>query len=174
MTALTTGASTTLLEGAPRGLVIDVYWDSGFVPCEAVMFVCGATGRVLSDDYFVFYNQERSPRGEVLHRRYPSVLPQRAQFQIHVAALPQAAEQLDVVLTAQEEDLEHVTDVRLVVWDPNTGGDLARYEAPAAGPVRSSLLGQLYRQQGRWKMRALGVHYDRDLALVAQEHGVNV
>jgi stress response protein SCP2 len=174
MTALTTGASTTLLDGAPQALVVDVFWDSGRVPCETVMFVCGATGRVLSDEYFVFYNQERSPGGEVIHRRYPTLLPQRAQFQIHVAALPQVAEQLDVVLTAQEGDLEHVTDVRLVVWDPGTGDDLASYEAPAAGPARSSLLGQLYRHQGTWKVRALGAHYDRDLALVAQEHGVNV
>lgn len=174
MTPLTEGASSKLLEGAPQALVVDVSWDSGRVPCAAVMFVCGAAGRVLSDDYFVFYNKPRSPGGEVIHHRYPSDFPQRAQFQIHIAALPTVAQQLDVVLTALKGDLEHVTDVRLVVWDPATGRDLASFEAPPAGPARSSLLGQLYRHQGTWEMRALGVHYDRDLAHVAQERGVNV
>lgn len=173
MTRLTTGGNTLLLNGRPQGVVVDVTWDSGAIPCEAVMFVCGPSGRVLSNDYFVFHDMQRSPGGEVFHRSEPAEVAQRAQFLIHMAALPSAAEQMDVVLATRERDLEHVTDVQVLVWDPASGRELARYDAPSAGAVRSTVLGRFYLHAGVWKFMALEDHHDRDVHAVAQEYGVS-
>lgn len=171
MTALATG-STAALGGSPRALVIDVSWNSGFIPCEAVLFVCTTAGRALSDSYVLSDGRVRTPGGEVFRRTHPADHPQRAQFPIDLAALPQEAGLLDVVLTARAGDLEHVSDVEVLLWDPTTGSDLAGYRPGPAAPARSTLLVQVFRARRGWQVRALGSHYDRDLAAVAQERGV--
>lgn len=149
---------------------------------DAQAIVTDANDRVLSDDYFVFFNNKRSPRGEVeLSGDNLTGAGEGADETITARLSMLQSEAAKVVLlinlynaAALNQTFGQVKNafVRIVAG----GQVLVEYDLDEDFATAVVVVaGELYRANGNgeWKFKAIGQGYD-DLAKVAKDYGVNV
>lgn len=169
-------ASVTLITGSNTGveeteeLWVTVEWDSTPAELDVSCFLVGADGKVLSDAYFVFYNQPSDPDGCVQMERageravrFRVRLDQLAKTQIHKCVW---AATLDGAGTFAEV-------AGCVIRAQGAASDI-RYPILEATQEKSLVFAELYRHQGRFKLRAVGRGYHGGLKPLAEAHGVEV
>jgi stress response protein SCP2 len=126
-----------------------------------------ASGKVRSDDDFIFYNQ---PNGPGVQLQPPSTL------QLSLAAVPAEIEK--IVLTASLDGSGPSTfgaagQVSVSVLD-GSGAEVASFAPTGLGPETALLLVEIYRRQGEWKVRAVGQGYASGLEGIATDFGITV
>lgn len=151
---------------------------------DASAFVLTENGRVLNDDWFVFFNNLKSPDGSVTHMGDDLTggdgNNDDEQIKIDLLALPERATKIDVSVTIYDADGRNQTFgqirqafVRIV--DDSTGNELARYDlSENASSETAMVFGQLYREGDSWNFRAVGQGYSSGLYGLCAERGVNV
>ena len=139
--------------GAPDGL-------------DFTCFALDASEHVLADDWFVFYNQPASPGGAI------RLDLQRAEFLIHLEALPGAVRKCIFIATPDSGGFRTIDDIALSALP--AAGDSARFRLAEPVDCRSLLLAELYRYNDVWKIRAKGEGLKHDLAALAGAFGVCV
>ncbi|MFI1141974.1 TerD family protein [Streptomyces sp. NPDC020780] len=155
-------------------------WTSGAgVPdVDASALLLGASGRVRSDEDFVFYNQPRHPSGLV--RR----LPKRSTpegltdtIEADLAALDPSVDQVVIAASCDEAAFEQVSDLRISLYDAASpdGEPLAVFDVRAETGEESAIIcGELYRRGDSWKFRAVGQGYPNGLVGLATAFGISV
>ena len=126
-----------------------------------------ASGKVRSDDDFIFYNQ---PNGPGVQLQPPSTL------QLNLPAVPAEIEK--IVLTASLDGSGPATfgaagQVSISVRD-GSGAEIASFAPTGLGPETALLLVEIYRRQGAWKVRAVGQGYASGLEGIATDFGITV
>lgn len=164
--------------GALDGVVVGVTWDVGSLDTDLCALVCGPERKVLSDDHFLFWSNGATPdRSVFLRSRGAGQGTDRAQVIVALADLPAAAERIVVTLATVVEgaDLGGLRSLRMRVLDPHNGRELAGYSMGAELSRESCLIvGEIYRHQGKWKVRAVGQGYHAGLAALGTDFGVSV
>ncbi|MDG9701807.1 TerD family protein [Streptomyces sp. DH37] len=149
---------------------------------DASALLCGG-GRVLGDEYFVFYNNLKSPEGSVEHTGDELVGGTGGDDETILVDLAQVPERVDkVVFSVSIHDAENrrqtfgqVTDAYIRVVNQADGNELARYDLTEdASSETAMIFGELYRYGGEWKFRAVGQGYASGLRGIALDFGVNV
>ncbi|MFR9675033.1 TerD family protein [Streptomyces sp. TR02-1] len=150
---------------------------------DASALLC-AGGRVLGDEYFVFYNNLTSPDGSVEHTGDELVGGTGSDDDETVLVdLPQVPAQVDrIVFAVSIHDAEsrnqafgQVTDAYIRVVNQEDGQELARYDLTEDASTETAMIfGELYRHGGEWKFRAVGQGYASGLRGIALDFGVNV
>jgi stress response protein SCP2 len=140
--------------------------SSGTVVDLAALLVT-ASGKVRSDDDFIFYNQ---PNGPGVQLQPPSTL------QLNLPAVPAEIEK--IVLTASLDGSGPATfgaagQVTISVRD-GSGAEAASFAPTGLGPETALLLVEIYRRQGDWKVRAVGQGYASGLEGIATDFGITV
>ncbi|MCX5195571.1 TerD domain-containing protein [Streptomyces sp. NBC_00249] len=134
-----------------------------------------ATGRVRSDDDFVFYNQPVHRSGAVRHegRREDGT---GSAFETITVALSGVEEEIGTVVVAASTDgtFGQVSGLYVRVLDAESGAETARFDATDATSETALVLGELYRRAGAWKFRAVGQGYAAGLAGLATDFGITV
>jgi tellurium resistance protein TerD len=176
---LTKGGNTVLgADGSLPALVLGVTWEIGGLDTDVCALVCGPERKVLSDEHFLFWGNVSTPdRSVFLRSRPPGEGTDRAQVQVALADLPASADRIVVTLATivENADLAGLRSLRMRVLDPRDGNELASYAMGAELSRESCLIvGELYRHQGNWKVRAVGQGYHSGLAALSTEFGVNV
>jgi stress response protein SCP2 len=127
------------------------------------VLLIGASGHVDRDEDFIFYNNPRSADGAV------TLTANTAR--IDTALLAQTCERLILVISAG--DGESTGDVTGVLHQP--GGETSFQFRPADPAGVSALVwGELYRRNGKWRLRTVGQGWSDGLAGLARDYGVNV
>jgi stress response protein SCP2 len=126
-----------------------------------------ASGKVRSDDDFIFYNQ---PNGPGVRLQPPSTL------HLDLNAVP--AEIDKIVLTASLDGTGPATfgaagALSVSVLD-GSGAEVASFAPTGLGPETALLLVEVYRRQGAWKVRAVGQGYASGLEGIATDFGITV
>ncbi|MGW0789554.1 TerD family protein [Streptomyces sp. NPDC002911] len=181
MTAMThamlKGSNVPLDAMAVRAVL---HWTPGAdVPdVDASALLIGPTGRVRSDEDFVFYNQPRHPSGLV--RR----LPKRSgpegltdTIEADLSSLDPSVEQVVIAASCDEAAFERVTDLRISLYDAASaaGEPLAVFDVRAeTGEETAVICGELYRRGDSWKFRAVGQGYPTGLVGLATAFGISV
>ncbi|MFF5896155.1 TerD family protein [Streptomyces argenteolus] len=150
----------------------------GVPDVDASALLIGASGRVRSDEDFVFYNQPRHPSGLV--RR----LPKRSgpegltdTIEADLAALDPSVDQVVIAASCDEEAFERVRDLRISLYDAASadGEPLAVFDVRAeTGEETAVICGELYRRGDGWKFRAVGQGYPTGLVGLATAFGISV
>lgn len=139
---------------------------------DTQIFMLGANNKVLGDDWFVFYGNERSPDGSV------QVGSDFAQV-----FLPQVAPEVDkiaLVLSIYEgqdrgQHFGNVYNLGLQLRDQNTNQGLLSFQLPqSTDQVTCMTIGELYRKGGVWRFSAVGQGLSTDLAGLCGFYGVNL
>lgn len=154
---------------------VELGWQSGpGVPDADASALLLVSGKVRSDNDFVFYNQPNHPSGAVRHvgkRPGPTVTDTLS------VNLAQVEAQIDTIVIAASSDggtFGQFPGLYVRVLDAASGAEAARFDSTGATTETAFVLGELYRRQGAWKFRAVGQGYATGLAGLATDYGISV
>lgn len=189
--SLTKGGNVNLSKEAPGGLTavaVGLGWDArtttgGTFDLDASAIACGANGKVLSDEHFVYYNHLDSPDGTIHHTGDNLTGDGDGDdevINIDLANTPTATEKIVFPVSIYEaaekgENFGQVSNAYIRVVDQTTGNELARYDLSEDASTETAMVfGELYRNGADWKFRAIGQGYASGLAGIARDYAVSV
>ncbi|MFM9369551.1 restriction endonuclease [Streptomyces sp. Da 82-17] len=156
--------------------VLGMMW-AGSVALDVCALVCRGD-QVLAEDYFVFFNNLRTPDGSV--RAEQPTAPDRASIKVCFDALPRSADRLVLVAAVDPEvnpqaDLSGFTDASIRLLDP----DLRELDRLGVSDGRSGetalVLGSFRRRSsGDWDFVPGGKGYSGGLEQLLQDYGIQV
>ena len=184
------GGNVSLAKAAPglRSVLIGLGWDARTTrgvefDLDASAFLLNASDRVLSDEYFVFYNNLTSPDGSVQHtgdNRTGEGEGDDESIRVELFDVPAEVSRIVVVVSIHEaiergQNFGQVRNAFIRVVDAATEVEVARYDLSEDASVETTMIfGELYRRDGDWKFRAVGQGYSSGLAGIARDFGVNL
>jgi tellurium resistance protein TerD len=182
--SLTKEAGSAGLAAVVVGLGWDVRTTTGVdYDLDASALLCGANGKVLSDNHFVFYNNLTSPDGTVVHtgdNRTGAGEGDDEQININLADMAPEVEKIVIPVSiddavASGQNFGQVSNAFIRVLNQANNTELARFDLSEDASVETAMIyGELYRHQGDWKFRAVGQGYASGLAGIIKDYGVNV
>ncbi len=147
--------------------------DTGFdFDLDTSAFILGENKKILADEYFVFYNNLKSPDGSVEHtgdnltgegegddesiRIDLTRIDPRATEICFVVTIHQAAE--------RRQNFGQVRNSFIRIYNSETGEEIARYDLEEDFSVETAVeFGRLYNKNGQWRFEAMGVGYKHGL-----------
>ncbi|XNL82494.1 TerD domain-containing protein [Actinomadura madurae] len=167
------GANTAVPVPSVR---VELGWQGGpGVPdADASALLLAETGRVRTDDDFVFYNQPAHASGAVRHegkQQGPTVLDILA---VDLNRVEPAIDKIVIAASSDGGTFGQFQGLYVRVVDAAAGTEVARFDSEGATSETAFVLGELYRRQGAWKFRAVGQGYDSGLAGLAGDFGISV
>ncbi|MFF4956508.1 TerD family protein [Streptomyces sp. NPDC001222] len=183
--SLTKGGNVSLSRRAPglTAVTVGLGWqaNTGY-ELDAGALLCDESGKVLSDEHFVFFNNLNSPDGAVRHSGGGSPVDGDDQrIHIDLARVPDQVAKIVFSVSVYESaarghSFGQVQLAHIRVLDQESGAELARYDLHPGGLSNETALvfGELYRHGAEWKFRAIGQGYAAGLAGIAADYGVDV
>ena len=182
--SLTKEAGDAGLTAVVVGLGWDVRTTTGVdYDLDASALLCGANGKVLSDNHFVFYNNLKSPDGAVEHtgdNRTGEGEGDDEQIKVDLAALGSDVHKIVIPVSIDDADAKgqnfgQVNNAFIRVVNQAGNTELARFDLTEDASTETAMIyGELYRHGSDWKFRAVGQGYASGLRGIVQDYGVNV
>jgi len=141
-------------------------------------FLLNSNGKVLGDDWFVFYGQTSSPDQSVTF--YSNAPNDREQIKIDFQKLHPSVQKIVFVLTineAFEKNLNFgmIKDAYIRIINQTTNSELVSFPMTEYYTnVISMIIGELYKHNGIWKFNAVGNGVAKDLSGLCKWYGVQV
>ena len=188
--SLAKGGNVSLSKEAPglTAVLIGLGWDARVTTghdfdLDASALACGASGRVLSDQHFIFFNNLVSPDGTIEHTGDnltgdgdgddEAIKIDLAKVSDDVAKIVFPVSIYDA--DARLQNFGQVSNAFIRVVNQENGVEIARYDLTEDASTETAMIfGEVYRHNGDWKFRAVGQGYASGLAGIARDYGVNV
>ena len=184
------GGNVSLSKEAPGltavtvGLGWDVRTTSGAdFDLDASAILCSSAGRVLADDYFVFYNNLRSPDGSVQHlgdNLTGGGDGDDEQINVNLVTVPAGVDKIVFPVSiydaeTRQQNFGQVNNAFIRVVNQTGGIEITRYDLSEDASTETAMVfGELYRHGAEWKFRAVGQGYSSGLRGIALDYGVSV
>ena len=188
--SLSKGGNVSLTKQAPglTAVVVGLGWDERTTSgqdfdLDASALMLTASGRILSDEHFVFFNNLTSPDGSVEHtgdNLTGTGEGDDEQIKVDLSRVPAEVDRIVFPVSIYEADnrrqnFGQVRNAFIRVVNSADGAELTRYDlSEDASSETAMIFGELYRHAGDWKFRAVGQGYSSGLAGIARDYGVNV
>ncbi|WP_295387944.1 TerD family protein [uncultured Thiodictyon sp.] len=185
---LTKGGNVSLTKEAPgiSKIRFGLGWDArstdgAAFDLDAVAVVVGADGKVLSQPYFVFFNNLATPDKSVVHQGDNRTGEGEGDDEVIAVDLPKLpAESAKVVFAAtiyeadtRKQNFGQVANAYIRAVDEATGAEVMRFDLSEDFSTETSLVfGELYRREAEWKFKAIGAGYADGLAGLVRDYGV--
>ncbi len=149
---------------------------------DALALLITATGKVGSDTDFVFFNNLKTPDGNVEHtgdNRTGEGTGDDEAIKVNLAGLTSDVQKIVLaanIFGAEEhgQTFGQVRNAYIRLLDQD-GNEIARFDLSEDFADKTTVLfGELYRHGEIWKFRALGESYDSGMKGLALDYGVNV
>jgi tellurium resistance protein TerD len=188
--SLTKGGNVSLTKQAPQltavnvGLGWDVRTTTGVdFDLDASALALDESGKIVSDQHFVYFNNLRSPDGAIEH--VGDNLTGQGDgddevIKVDLAAIPANVSSIVFPVSVYDADSRgqsfgQVRNAFIRVVDQATSNELARYDLTEDASTETAMVfGELYRNGAEWKFRATGQGYASGLAGIARDFGVNL
>ncbi|MFJ1702016.1 TerD family protein [Kitasatospora sp. NPDC088346] len=186
---LAKGGNVSLTKAAPNltQVQIGLGWDArsttgASFDLDASALLCSG-GKVLGDEYFVFYNNLKSPEGSVEHQGDNLTGDGDGDDEVVQVHLDLVPAQVDKVVFAvsiydaesRQQSFGQVANAYIRVVNTADDSEIARYDLSEDASTETAMIfGEIYRYQGEWKFRAVGQGYASGLRGIVQDFGVNV
>lgn len=138
--------------------------------------VCDSSGRAISDDHLVFFNQIASPDGAVAFVGGED----QEQIDVNFELVPPEVAKIAFIVYVDPDvrgpgTFGSVRRAHIRVADAKDR-ELVRFDIPAGAKdnINAMMFGELYRHGGGWKFRALGQGYATGLQGVADDFRISV
>ncbi|MDJ0346124.1 TerD family protein [Streptomyces sp. H10-C2] len=187
---LAKGGNVSLSKEAPglSAVTVGLGWDvrtttGADYDLDASAILCDASGKVVSDQHFVFFNNLRSPDGSVVHsgdNLTGGGDGDDEQIQINLATVPAEVAKIAFPVSIYEgekrgQSFGQVRNAFIRVVNQAGGAELTRYDLTEDASTETAMVfGELYRNGTEWKFRAIGQGYASGLGGIAQDFGVNI
>ncbi|MFB7127888.1 MULTISPECIES: TerD family protein [Streptomycetaceae] len=188
--SLSKGGNVSLTKEAPglSAVTVGLGWDvrtttGAEFDLDASAIVLNADGKVLSNGHFVFFNNTSTPDNTVVHtgdNRTGEGAGDDESININLAGLPVEAAKITFPVTiydgtARGQNFGQVRNAYIRVVNAAGGAEIARYDLSEDAATETAMIfGELYRNNGEWKFRAVGQGYASGLAGIAQDFGVQL
>ena len=164
-----------------KKIKVNFGWNVKNPACDVDVsaFLLSGNGKVVGDDYFVFYGQESSPEKSVLFKNVETANVLEV-FDIDTAVLNPAVAKIVFVMTindALENSLNFsmLKDAYIQIADPLNNTELASFLVEEYyNNINSMMMGEIYLHNGAWKFNAIGNGVNKDLAGLCEFYGVAV
>lgn len=139
-------------------------------------FALDAAGKLVNDDYMVFYNQLTSPCGQIKLIHYESQPTAnkgiQAEFEVNLSKLATNIDSLFFVLSANTP-LNQVQSLEIGIWQQSQKVQV-EYQAAGFAQQQASMLMQLYRKSDVWRVSNVAQGFNGGLAAIVQHFGGDV
>ena len=142
---------------------------------DASVFLLGASGKVNSDDDFVFYGNLKHKSGAVEHlgdNLTGAGEGDDEEIKIDLSKVPENVEKIDFTVTIYEADerkqnFGQVENAFIRVVNAENNQELIRYDLGEDFSIETAVvIGELYRNKGEWKFNAIGSGFSGGLECV--------
>ncbi len=188
--SLKKGGNVSLSKEAPglSAITVGLGWDPRATDgkefdLDASAFTLKADGKVRADGDFIFYNNKVSSDGSVVHNgdnRTGEGEGDDETIDIDLSKVPADIDKVAIAVTIDEADTRgqsfgQVGGAFIRVLNKDGGAEIARYDLSEDYSTETAVIfGEIYRNGGDWKFRAVGQGYAGGLAPLARNFGVNV
>ena len=186
--SLAKGGNVNLSKIAPGLLLLTVGlgWaarvtDGDSFDLDSSVFMLKADGKIRTDADFIFYNNLKSTCGSVVHsgdNRDGKADGDDETISVDLSKVPTDVERIVFAVTIHEaatrrQNFGIVSNAFIRVVNQTDKTELARYDLSEDASTDASMaFGELYRHNGEWKFRALGVGGPGGLEKLASSYGV--
>ena len=188
--SLSKGGNVSLSKEDPnlKNVLVGLGWDTRSTDgadfdLDASVFLLADSGKVRSDQDFIFYNNLRSSDGSVEHtgdNRTGVGEGDDEAVKVALDRVPTDVSKITVAVTIHDgegrrQNFGMVSNAFIRVVNNDTGKELARYDLSEDASTETAMIfGEVYRHNAEWKFRAVGQGYAGGLGPLARNFGVNV
>ena len=188
--SLSKGGNVSLTKVAPglKAIQIGLGWDvratdGAAFDIDASVFLTKSDGKVRNDADFIFYNNKKSSDGSVEHlgdNRTGAGEGDDEAVKVDLERVPPEVEKISVAITIHEADTRKqnfgmISKAFVRVVNQADNVELARYDLSEDASIETALVfGEVYRNAGEWKFKAVGQGFQGGLGPMAKNFGVNV
>ncbi|MCL2160427.1 MAG: TerD family protein [Betaproteobacteria bacterium] len=188
--SLQKGGNVNLSKTAPSmsKMLVGLGWDvratdGAEFDLDASAFLLNASGRVRTDTDFIFYNCPRSTDGSVEHggdNRTGAGDGDDETIMIDLGKVPADIEKIAICVTIHDADARRqnfgmVSAAYVRCVDAASNAEIAKYDLSEDASVETAMIfGEIYRNGGDWKFKAIGQGFQGGLGPLARNYGVNV
>ena len=188
--SLSKGGNVSLTKEAPglTAVIVGLGWDVRTTTgtdfdLDASALLLNNSGKVASDQHFIFFNNLKSPDGSVEHTGDNLTGEGEGDdeaIKVNLAGVPAEVDKIVVTVSiydaeARQQSFGQVRNAFIRVVNQADDRELARYDLSEDASTETAMIfGELYRSGEEWKFRAVGQGYSAGLAGIARDFGVNV
>ena len=188
--SLSKGGNVSLSKEAPglTAVLVGLGWDARSTTgadfdLDASALMLGTDGKILSDGHFVFFNNLTSPDGSVEHTGDNLTGEGEGDdeaIKVNLAGVPAECDKIVFPVSIYDaesrgQSFGQVRNAFIRVVNQAGGAEITRYDLSEDASTETAMVfGELYRNAGEWKFRAVGQGYASGLAGIAKDFGVNV
>ncbi len=188
--SLSKGGNVSLSKEAPglKKILIGLGWDTratdgAAFDLDASVFLLAETGKVRSDADFIFYNNKTDAASSVEHlgdNLSGEGEGDDEQVKVMLDNVPADIAKLSVAVTIHDaatrnQNFGMVSNAFMRVLNAEGGAEIARYDLSEDASTETAMIfGEIYRNNGEWKFKAIGQGFAGGLAPLATNFGVNV
>ncbi|GAB3570568.1 TerD family protein [Spirosoma luteolum] len=147
---------------------------------DASCFMLGSSGKIPTDEHFVFYNNPQSPDGAVESsgddRTGGNSDGDDETVTVDLTSIESRIEELIFAVSihdyeARRQNFGQVRNSFIRIYDANTNDEIAKYELDEDFSIESAVeFGRLYRRNGIWKFEAIGRGYTGGLQTLVDKY----
>jgi tellurium resistance protein TerD len=133
---------------------------------DASIFMLGENKKILSEEYFVFYNNLKSPDGAVEHTGDNITGDgdgDDESIKVDLSKISSGVTEICIVVTIHKAEERHqnfgqVRNSFVRIYNPDNNEELLKYELEEDFSVETAVeFGRIYKRNGEWKFEAVGV-----------------
>jgi tellurium resistance protein TerD len=174
--------------GTLNGVLIGLGWDvrqtdGPAYDLDASIVVTDASGKSVGQDWFIYFNQLKSPNGAIEHHgdNLTGVGDgDDEQISVNLTQLPDNAEKLVIAVTIFEarkrggQAFTQVNNAFVRIVNAADGVELARYDLSedADTGVNCLIFAELYKHGGSWKFKTVGDGFKDEIDGLVRTYGM--
>ena len=188
--SLTKGGNVNLSKEAPNltNMAVGLGWnpratDGQAFDLDAVAFLVNESGKVRTDADFIFFNNLKSSDGSVEHTGDNRTGEGDGDDEIIKVDLSKVPADVSKVVfcaviydgQARNQNFGQVANAYIRIVNTQGGAEVARYDLSEDSSTETAMIfGELYKNNGEWKFRAVGQGFAGGLGPLAASYGVAV
>ncbi|ATQ84591.1 chemical-damaging agent resistance protein C [Moraxella osloensis] len=188
--SLTKGGNVNLSKEAPNltNMAVGLGWnpratDGQAFDLDAVAFLVNESGKVRADADFIFFNNLKSSDGAVEHTGDNRTGEGDGDDEVIKVDLTKVPADVSKVVfcaviyegQARNQNFGQVANAYIRIVNTQGGAEVARYDLSEDSSTETAMIfGELYKNNGEWKFRAVGQGFAGGLGPLAASYGVAV
>ena len=145
---------------------------------DSSVFLLNNQNKAPSENDFIFYGNLEHPSGAVKHMGDDKTGSEGEEIQIELDKVPEIIQKIVFVVTiydakSRNQNFGMVEDAYIKLLNNETGEEIARYDLAEDFSIETGVnFGELYKKDGQWKFKAVGMGYNKGLSGFLKEYGL--
>ncbi|MBE6860153.1 MAG: TerD family protein [Ruminococcus sp.] len=189
--SLQKGQKVSISKGNPglTNVVVGLGWDvnkfdtGGAFDLDTAAFLLTDSGRVSTQDDFIFFGNLKHPTGCVQHlgdNLTGAGDGDDEQIKINLSLVPSSITKIAFTVTIYDAEVRsqnfgQVNNAFIRIYNEVTGEEILRYDLGEDFSIETAaVFGELYKYGDEWKFNAIGSGYQGGLAALCNNYGIEV